>query len=114
MSSIYGIKDEAVDVLVEKGMRAIRNTAMDRLVLAGGVAANTRLRQKLGERCNQKGVTPVLTPMSYCTDNAAMIAGLGARLLAANGATGVDFSMDAYANLRVGSPRSYRAQGGPA
>ena len=51
-----------------------------------------------------------LTPFAYCTDNAAMVGGLGARLLADDPSRGDGhgLALDAYANLRVGSPRSHR------
>jgi N6-L-threonylcarbamoyladenine synthase len=106
------VQEAIVDVLLEKSIRAIRTTPYQTLVLAGGVAANKRLREKAAERCAKERYRLVRTPMPYCTDNAAMVAGLGALLLrkGGNDATGVDLSMDAYANLKVGSPRSHRTR----
>jgi len=63
-----------VDVLVEKTMRAVQRTGVRTVVVGGGVAANTCLRDRLGRRCAEHGLTLHLTPMKYCTDNAAMIA----------------------------------------
>jgi N6-L-threonylcarbamoyladenine synthase len=54
-----------------------------RLVLGGGVAANTRLRELAAERAEAAGLTVFIPPRALCTDNAAMIAVRGAELLAA-------------------------------
>jgi len=62
-----------VDVLVTKALRAAATLDMDLLVVSGGVASNTVLRQTLAERCRQEGVRLVIPHRSYCTDNAAMI-----------------------------------------
>jgi len=108
------VQEAIVDVLVEKSIRAIRSTSYSTLVLAGGVAANKRLREKAAERCAKERYDLVRTPMPYCTDNAAMVAGLGALLLRKGEGhrAEVDLSMDAYANLKVGSPRSHRTKEG--
>jgi N6-L-threonylcarbamoyladenine synthase len=69
-----GFEDAVVDTLVEKCRRAIDATQTERLVVAGGVAANRRLRQALtalGERC---GVRLHFPRPEFCTDNGAMIA----------------------------------------
>jgi N6-L-threonylcarbamoyladenine synthase len=71
-----------VDVLVEKTMLAVAKTGVDRVVVGGGVAANSRLRACLTDRCQREGLRLHLTPMAYCTDNGAMVAALGAHLLA--------------------------------
>lgn len=69
-----------VDVLVERSMQALDRTGLRTLLLGGGVAANSMLRQRLSERCRERGVTLHVTPPAYCTDNAAMIAAQGHRL----------------------------------
>lgn len=66
-----------VDVLVEKTMRAVHQFGVRTVVVGGGVAANSMLRERLGKRCAGEGLALHLTPMKYCTDNAAMIAALG-------------------------------------
>jgi N6-L-threonylcarbamoyladenine synthase len=71
-----------VDVLVEKTMLAVAKAGVDRVVVGGGVAANSRLRVQLAERCQREGVRLHLTPLAYCTDNGAMVAALGSHLLA--------------------------------
>ena len=65
-----------VDVLVEKTMRAARKVAARTVLLGGGVAANTALRTGLQQRCRSAGLKLFIAPMKYCTDNAAMVAGL--------------------------------------
>lgn len=72
-----------VDVLVAKTMLAVEQTGVKHIVVGGGVAANSALRTRLESACEQRGIGLHLTPMKYCTDNAAMIASLGSRLLAA-------------------------------
>lgn len=104
------VQEAIVDALVAKTMRAILATQRDCVVLAGGVAANLRLREKMTDACQKEKITCVRTPMPYCTDNAAMIAGLGVKLLQSNLYAFDDLSLDAYANLRVGSPRTYRSR----
>ena len=66
-----------VDVLVEKTMTAVQQKDVRTIVVGGGVAANSMLRERLAERCAKEGLALHLTPMKYCTDNAAMIAALG-------------------------------------
>ncbi|WP_079914487.1 tRNA (adenosine(37)-N6)-threonylcarbamoyltransferase complex transferase subunit TsaD [Paenibacillus sp. 32352] len=69
-----GFQDSVIDVLVEKSIRAVQAYGAKQLLLAGGVAANKGLRQRLAERCAEIGVPLLAPPMSLCTDNAAMIA----------------------------------------
>jgi len=70
-----------VEVLVVKSLRACKKVGLRQLVLAGGVASNSGLRAALGPAAAKVGVRAFVTPPRYCTDNAAMIAGLGASLL---------------------------------
>ncbi len=72
--------EAVVDVLVRKTLLAAAKTDAPRIVVGGGVAANSRLRQRLSDECAQRGLELLLTPMEFCTDNAAMIAALGGRL----------------------------------
>lgn len=82
-----------VDVLVAKTMLAVRQTGTRTVVVGGGVAANRRLRSELASACERAGVALHLTPMSYCTDNGAMIAALAYHR---RGLT-ADFSLEARA-----------------
>lgn len=65
------------EVLVEKAIRAVRQKGVSRLILAGGVSANTPLREALAKRCEQEGIDLRVPPLELCTDNAAMIAAAG-------------------------------------
>lgn len=88
-----------VDVQVEKVLRAAREKKVDRIVLAGGVAANTLLREKLVKEA-EKVKAKVYYPSSYlCTDNAAMIAILGYHYLKKGRTIGLDANVDA--NLKL-------------
>ncbi|WP_119288254.1 tRNA (adenosine(37)-N6)-threonylcarbamoyltransferase complex transferase subunit TsaD [Azohydromonas sediminis] len=63
-----------VDVLVAKSMRALHATGLKRLVVAGGVGANRRLRAQLDAACAARGVRVHYPELHLCTDNGAMIA----------------------------------------
>lgn len=81
---------EAVsDVLVSKSLGALQQTGLQRLVVAGGVGANRRLRERLDQAAVRLGVRVFYPDLELCTDNGAMIAYSGARRLMA-GATACD------------------------
>ncbi|MES2956747.1 MAG: tRNA (adenosine(37)-N6)-threonylcarbamoyltransferase complex transferase subunit TsaD [Pseudomonadota bacterium] len=63
-----------VDVLVKKSMRALRDSGMARLVVAGGVGANSELRAQLGAACAKIGARVHYPELELCSDNGAMIA----------------------------------------
>ncbi|WP_459618759.1 tRNA (adenosine(37)-N6)-threonylcarbamoyltransferase complex transferase subunit TsaD [Bordetella sp. 2513F-2] len=63
-----------VDVLAAKAARALQQTGLRRLVVAGGVGANTRLRSRLAEALPRLGAQAYFPPLALCTDNGAMIA----------------------------------------
>ena len=65
-----------VDVLVGKTLRAAEACGLDRIIVGGGVAANRRLRARFEAETAAAGLDLILPPMRYCTDNAAMVAGL--------------------------------------
>ncbi len=66
-----------VKTLVRKSLRAGQRLGIRRLVLTGGVAANTALRQALGAECGERGWELFIPSRALCTDNAAMIAAAG-------------------------------------
>jgi N6-L-threonylcarbamoyladenine synthase len=63
-----------VEVLVKKSLAALERSALDRIVVAGGVGANRRLRAQLDAACGKRGVRVHYPELSLCTDNGAMIA----------------------------------------
>ncbi len=64
---------EAVDMLTAKVLRACKEYGKNKLVLAGGVAANSYLRGSLTEKCRDLGIALYFPPIEFCTDNAGMI-----------------------------------------
>jgi N6-L-threonylcarbamoyladenine synthase len=67
----------AIDVLVEKAIKAAKKQKLNKIVLAGGVAANSYLRERIDTRCREEGLKAYYPERSMCTDNAAMIASQG-------------------------------------
>ena len=63
-----------VEVLVKKSMRALEQTGLKRLVVAGGVGANQALRSQLNAACTAQGIRVHYPELHLCTDNGAMIA----------------------------------------
>ena len=66
-----------VDILTKKTMMAVKEYGVKQLLLAGGVSANSGIREKFKELCEKENVELVVPNMKYCTDNAAMIAASG-------------------------------------
>jgi N6-L-threonylcarbamoyladenine synthase len=62
------------EVLVKKSLKALQQTGLQRLVVAGGVGANTSLREQLNTACAKRGVRVHYPELHLCTDNGAMIA----------------------------------------
>jgi len=63
-----------VEVLLKKSMTALKLTGLQRLVVAGGVGANRKLREQLNAECAKRGVRVHYPELHLCTDNGAMIA----------------------------------------
>ncbi|MGH8273067.1 MAG: tRNA (adenosine(37)-N6)-threonylcarbamoyltransferase complex transferase subunit TsaD [Gammaproteobacteria bacterium] len=76
-------EDAVVDTLVEKSRRAFEASGLDTLIVAGGVAANLRLREALEAMATARGARAIFPAPGLCTDNGAMIAHAGWRRLAA-------------------------------
>ena len=66
-----------VKAVVQKAERALEMTGADKLVLAGGVAANSHIRRALGDMCERRGAKLYMPRLSLCGDNAAMVAMAG-------------------------------------
>ncbi len=79
-----------VDVLVTKTLRAAEVCGLDRIIVGGGVAANRRLRARFEQEAAAAGLDLILPPMPYCTDNAAMVAGLAYHYVQGGGVAGLD------------------------
>jgi N6-L-threonylcarbamoyladenine synthase len=79
-------QEAVVDVLTAKTVGAATDLGIGTVVIAGGVAANRRLRQLAEERCAAAGLTLRVPRPGLCTDNGAMIAAVGAHVVAAGGA----------------------------
>ena len=78
MDDICASYQEAiVDALKDKFFKAARERNMQRLALAGGVAANSRLREVFQKEAEGRGCKIYFPSLKYCTDNAAMIARAG-------------------------------------
>jgi N6-L-threonylcarbamoyladenine synthase len=71
-------QEAVADVLTAKCEAALRFTGLDRLVVAGGVGANRRLRERLASMAAARGASLFFPPLEFCTDNGAMIAFAGA------------------------------------
>lgn len=67
-------QEAVMDVITEKAVQAVKQSGMKKLVMAGGVAANLRLRTKLSELCGRSGIELYRPRPSLCTDNGAMVA----------------------------------------
>ncbi len=67
-------QETVVDMLLDTAFAAARSVGGVRLVIAGGVAANSRLRERAQAQAAELGIAVTIPPMRYCTDNAAMIA----------------------------------------
>jgi N6-L-threonylcarbamoyladenine synthase len=78
-----GFQESVADVLTLKAVRAATELGVSTLLIAGGVAANSRLRELAAERCEVAGLTLRIPRLRLCTDNGAMIAAFAAQLLAA-------------------------------
>lgn len=81
-----GFQEAVADVLTRKAVKAATELGVSTLLIAGGVAANSRLRELAGQRCAEAGVALRIPRPRLCTDNGAMIAAFAAHLVAAGAA----------------------------
>jgi N6-L-threonylcarbamoyladenine synthase len=75
-------QEAVTDVLTRKAVLACRENGVEDLLIGGGVAANSRLRAMAQERCDAAGIRLRVPRPGLCTDNGAMVASLGAQMVA--------------------------------
>lgn len=75
-----GFQDAVVDVLVQKTIYACHRTGIRKVVVGGGVSANSHLRKKLKAKAEKNSIEVIFPLMDFCVDNAVMVAGLGYQL----------------------------------
>jgi N6-L-threonylcarbamoyladenine synthase len=92
-------QEAIVDVQVSKTLAAAKERGVDTVLLGGGVVANTRLRHRMTEAGNAQGLSVLYPSLELCTDNAAMIAAVGAARLARGERSSLDIAADP--NLRL-------------
>ncbi|NPA57798.1 MAG: tRNA (adenosine(37)-N6)-threonylcarbamoyltransferase complex transferase subunit TsaD [Aquificae bacterium] len=104
-------QEAVVDVLVGKTVDAVREFGVKNVVVAGGVSANSRLRERFFEAGKGEGFTPHFPPLYLCTDNGAMVSYTAYRRLTETGRTiGLDFEpkarlrMDRFVEMIKRSP----------
>ena len=93
-------QEAIVDVLVQKSLAACAATGIESLVIAGGVAANSRLRELAEQRCEKAGVKLRIPSPLLCTDNGAMVAALGS-LMSSAGRAASAIDLAASSSLSV-------------
>lgn len=96
-------QEAVVDVLLTKAIGAATDTGIDTLIIAGGVAANSRLRSLAQERADKAGIRLRIPPMALCTDNGAMVAAIGS-LAAAKGLKPSDIGLQADSSSGLSRP----------
>jgi len=93
-------QEAAIGQVLNRVERALKETGFGRLGVSGGVAANSRLRQRLAQVCQRHGVELLIPRPGFCTDNAAMIAAAGCERFRRFGPSSLD--LPARARLDLG------------
>ncbi len=87
-------QEAIVDVQLEKTLAAAKSEGIETVVIAGGVAANSRLRERMLGACDDQGLRLLAPHVQLCTDNGAMVAASGANLLHAGVFASLDLAAD--------------------
>ncbi len=95
-------QEAIVDILVRQAFAAVEQTGVSALAVVGGVSANSRLRARLAARASEEGIELSLPALSFCTDNAAMIAAAGQRAILCGKLTA--FDCEAMPTFALSSP----------
>ncbi len=96
------IQEAIVDVLVEKTFNAVEETGVEAVGGGGGVLANRRLRSRLREEADRRGVDLFIPSIQMCTDNGAMVAAVAVDRVR-SGAPPDDWGADVDPSMRLGS-----------
>ena len=96
-------QESVADVLLRKAIGAATDSGIDTLIIAGGVAANSRLRFLAQERAAAAGIRLRIPPMALCTDNGAMVAAIGA-LAVAKGLAPSEIGLQADSSSGISRP----------
>ncbi len=93
---------EAVcDVLIEKAQRALDETGLSRIAVVGGLAANSRLRERMAALASERGLEVRFPAIRLCTDNAAMIGAVADGMLRAGRVSSLD--LEAFSRVPLGT-----------
>jgi N6-L-threonylcarbamoyladenine synthase len=96
---VSSFQQAVVDILVEKTIRAAKYKKVKWISIAGGVSANSRLREDLKKRAKEEGFKVSIPPLHLCTDNAVMIGSVGYYLIKKGRKSNLD--VDAVSTLRI-------------
>lgn len=93
-------QEKAVEIMTDAAVRAAEDHGLKTIVIAGGVAANERLREVMREKAQKHGFNVYYPPLKLCTDNAAMIASEAYNLIK-TGAEAASLTLEASATVRI-------------
>ncbi len=92
-------QNRIIEILTKKTMKALKEYNVKNLIIAGGVSANSGIRNKFKELCDKEGIKLTIPNIKYCTDNAAMVAAAGYFAYNKKIRAGLDLKADANANM---------------
>lgn len=94
-------QNSVVDVITDKTMKAVREYGVEHLIVAGGVAANSGLRNRFESLCSEQEVKLHIPALKYCTDNAAMIGAAAYQLYLKEYFTGLDLNGRSFIDIET-------------